>query len=940
MKWFNKTWIFLSFVTLGLSHLDAKSLEFLLDHTTQENFNVEASIREQNQENLLDASSIYCQQLKIENLGDQPLQNCLPFVNQAPTLTLEQLAAQVAEEKYPLMALYHLWNQAVVKQEMEDNLDCHPLDLLNLKGFCPSSTFDMQFVKLCQALGVETRLVNGRGQAFFDFCCRDEEWNFLDVHHQHVYLGLDNQTLVSSDAVMDDPFLALRTKHQRRDQFLDFKQAWQQLARLEILEPCSAETITLPLKDLETRPQGFTLYPQETLLFETPAVCEELAGYERHVQHTLNLAARATTQSWTYSSPFPIQKIENRSTSILQLLDQDTDLQPGELLTLTEPVFQLNLNFVNQPEGQLIVSGTYAWSLFPTLKQGENHLNLGSEVNPSIVRLCFEVNETLEESEPLPTVRLVNSQLEFDYCSPQFAFGYAPRIPETIWWQISHEADFALVPANFDQIESATDYITLPAISETFLNPDETYYFRVKGNYQGQWSEWSEVYPFVVHKPRALENVEFDQLSDNCYELNWERWAEDTDSPVEYLVFGSNSFDFIPSIYSDKQINAMMDGVVVEEETNDNLVALTTASKLRVKGTLAYYRIIARQRGQLSNPSPLIHVYDSDLVQPRNVLQVVKDEYQRQIAKRTLFPASFPWSEVALPHAVLPPDYSNNMITVQSLLRSARQLDKKKYEYVSPQVSEEIWEAVRPYLLPSNHPAWPKLNRIFCACRVIQTPEAFRDAGFKRWNPGRWSRVLASSHPELKEYFIKAYADTELGIMYDWKKWIHRIEGAKTIQECINRNNLQKNFKVPRKYIYPLPAEPSPPNSSRYLRKNFILVADNMRIQEHSKNEKMYKKDMSQQMMEGLYIVLQECGLYDSVYCFNIPFCKDGRIAVIDTEYHHKWPVPFERLTHCFSKDMRNYWQKITFNGGRIPNGENQPNPPRQDRRDVQQMNK
>jgi hypothetical protein len=532
-------------------------------------------------------------------------------------------------------------------------------------------------------------------------------------------------------------------------------------------------------------------------------------------------------------------------------------------------------------------------------------------------------------------MKVLNEQEAFDYCAPHFTLGHAEQEPESMWWQISSDSSFQLVAPNFDQIEAFASSVALSPIHETFLNAGETYYFRVKGSLNGQWGEWSPPYAFVCHKPLALEYIEVEQVDPTCYELNWERWAEDApeNDPIEYLIFGSNALDFIPSVYCDKQVNAFVDGEVVEEEVNDNLIAITTQSKAYVKGGLAYYRIIARKRGQLSVPSSLIHVYDPDLVQPRSVLQIVETDRQ-VLAKRTLFPPAYPWAETALPRAALPPTYKSGLIQLQALLRSATQLERQ-HNYEFPKVDESIWEQVRPYLLPANHPAWPKLNRIFCKVRATQTPEDFKKAGFKRWRPGRWSRVMASSHPEIKEYFVKAYSDLELGIIYDWKKWIHRIEGAKTIRATIKRNNLQEHFKVPHKWLYPLPAHPSPPKNSHYLRKNFILIAENMRIQPHEKNDKMYKHNMTRQLLDGIYIILQEAGLYDSVYNFNIPFCKDGRIAIIDTEYHHKWPVPFERLSKCYSKEMRAYWEKITYKGGRIPDGVNQPNPPRQDRRDI-----
>lgn len=55
---------------------------------------------------------------------------------------------------------------------------------------------------------------------------------------------------------------------------------------------------------------------------------------------------------------------------------------------------------------------------------------------------------------------------------------------------------------------------------------------------------------------------------------------------------------------------------------------------------------------------------------------------------------------------------------------------------------------------------------------------------------------------------------------------------------------------------------------------------------------------------------------------------------VIDTEYHHKWPVPFQRLTRAFSSEMQDYWKKITRHGGDIPDGKTRPYCPRHDRAD------
>lgn len=908
MKLIFKTFAFLLLLTFALPGLDAKTLEFVLNHTTQKNVHI---------------SEHTPQQLKIENIGNQPIKNCFPYANQAPSTSLEALAFRLAGEKHPLLALYHLWNQSIVQDPEIGVTHCHPLDLLNFKGACSPEDFNFQFVKLCNALGIETRLVNIKGKTLYDFCL-DDEWHLLDLSHNQIYLSLDNEKVVSSETLMDDPFLALRTKHSRQAQGVNFKENWKQLAHFEILEPSSAIPVMLAIETLQERSVGINLYPSETLEFTTQP---EWAKYQCLIAYHVNLEQRSDSLCWDYHSPFPIQKIVNESSVTLRLMSQELELLPGESWSCDhQENFHLSLAFTAPPKGHLLISGICAYTLFPCLKEGQNQIYLGSEENPSNVRFCYTFDENLEKTK----LQVLNQHTIFDYRTPTFELENLSHPCEKIVWQISADSNFKLVPPNFEQMEIWTSQVTLPLISETFLNPGETYYFRVKGFCQGEWGAWSVPYAFVVNKPLAVEEVEFDRIDDNHYELNWERRAEITEEPIEYLVFGSNALDFVPSIYCDKQVNAVVNGEVTEEEVNDNLVAITTDLKIKVSGDLAYYRIIAKQHGQLSVPSTLIHVYDQNLIQPRTILQVIDSEHEI-LTKRVLFPAHYEGEEIALPHFSHPFSQKNSLIKIQALLRAATSI--ASYEY--PDVTEEIWEEVRPYLLPANHPAWPMLHRVFCKSRATQNPDMFKKAGFKRWRPGRWSRVSASSHPEFNAYFIKAYCDCELGILYDWKKWIHRIEGAKFIRECIKNNQLQQDFKVPKKWIYPLPKNPAPPKNSHHIRKNFILVCENMRIQEHDQNEKMYKKKMTRKILDGVYIILQSCGLCDSVYCFNIPFCKDGRIAVIDTEYHHKWPVPFPKLSKCFSKDMRAYWDKITYKGGRIPNGINQYNPPRNDRRDI-----
>lgn len=925
MNWINQLSIVLCTIVFGLTNLSADSLELTFDHTTQ------AICDTQN-------SSPSCHSLTIENTGDHPIDHVLPYVNTQSYATIEGLKADLEKEKYPLLALYKRWEKSLIKDDSFLTDSCHPLDLLNFIGRCSKEVFKKGFIRLCHLLGIDIRQASIHGDLFYDFFVSDD-WSFLDVNQQQFYLNLDNQTLVSSEEVMDDPFLALRTKHHRLSKQVDFKKGWQQLARFEIAEPTAPEPVPMiqevPLSSMH--PQAFELYPSETLFFCSSSVCSDLQTHQRRVEHVIELEQRKVGLSWNYGSPFPLHKIENKSSATLQLVDQKVSLEPGQSYLFDhQDTFCINVRFGEQPQGKLVITGTFSWALFPVLTQGQNNLCLGGEENPTTIQWLFDVEEVRKEQKRSP-LQILNTTDEFDHCSPYFILGSTSLEPiEEIGWQISSTSDFQLIPSNFDQVEPFTSTLTVPLISETFLNANETYYFRAKAKHEGEWGDWSVPYSFIVRKPLPVEEAEFDKIGEGCYEISWGRFIQESDPSIEYLIFGSNSLDFIPSIYCDKQVNATMNGKVTEEETNDNLIAMTQETRLQVTGELAYYRIIARQKGQLSVPSSLVHVYDTYLFQPRNVLQVVKED-NNNATKRVLIPSSYSWSGTALPSIDIPsiPVYEEQINHLSFLLREAISLSTTRPHYeLHSSVTNEAWQAVRPYLLPENHPAKPKLDRLFSKKRISLNPGTLQRAGFPRWQPGRYSRVTASSHPELKDYFLKIYCDNEVGIKYDWKRWVQRCEGAEMIRDCIHRHHYQKIYSVPDKWIYPLPPQPSPPNEARYLRKNFVLVTDNMNVLPHKENKKAYRTKMDRNRLDALYTIFQECGLYDSVYPFNCPFCKDGKIAIIDTEYHHKWPVPFYKLRDHFAKELRSYWERITFRGGAIPDGVTRPHLPRQDRRD------
>src|SRR5205085_2684107 len=67
--------------------------------------------------------------------------------------------------------------------------------------------------------------------------------------------------------------------------------------------------------------------------------------------------------------------------------------------------------------------------------------------------------------------------------------------------------------------------------------------------------------------------------------------------------------------------------------------------------------------------------------------------------------------------------------------------------------------------------------------------------------------------------------------------------------------------------------------------KRYILVVEDMHLLSSSENADAYVLDMNKAKLNALYIMLTENLLIDSIFIDNIPFCKDGKIAFIDTEH-------------------------------------------------------
>lgn len=240
---------------------------------------------------------------------------------------------------------------------------------------------------------------------------------------------------------------------------------------------------------------------------------------------------------------------------------------------------------------------------------------------------------------------------------------------------------------------------------------------------------------------------------------------------------------------------------------------------------------------------------------------------------------------------------------------SASKADYKELKE-NPYVSSDERHAVKEGLMPREHPIRPILDALFSDTRVTATKGSLKKAGFRILKSQPRSFILVVKHPSLPGYLIKLHLDSEIRLKRGhpgWYWFAKRVYGAKQIARCIKKNHL-RHFKVPGKWLYPLPVYPlHQPGSDR---KNVILVVEDMRLLPKEENVNAWKTLITPKHLDELYIILKKCG-GSSLRPSNIPFSRDGKIAFIDTEYPDTKPRYNEIRPHL-SRPMQAYWDKLT----------------------------
>jgi hypothetical protein len=720
------------------------------------------------------------------------------------------------------------------------------------------------------ALHIPTRNVPAHGLNLHEYFF-DNHWHLIDNRQNLVYVALDNHTIAGYEDVADDPFLALRTKTTGLENSYSFEKASSDFAFLDLfpkefngLEPNDEEL------QLHWNDRNFALYPREDLIFSADGTLTQ----------TIVLKERTSTPGMiTFASGYPIKSLINNSPAAITLEDQNLLLEPGETYDFTDPSYSVKVNIVD-PSGELLAITQAPQA--SSWKIGTNLLDIGAEEIQGKIELTLHY--TLESSQKTESfVSITNKNHYFDHETPYFELISKSQTPEKIWWQISSDQNFEFLIPNFQAIQEFRTVVNLDNCTNTFFNPREVYYARVKALQKGQWSEWSPVFEFSVNKPLQIKDPVFKKIGEKQYQISWVPQDADT----HYYIFASNAFDFMPSIYLE------------ENDQKPNLVAVTDEGSLKVGTDYAFYRIVAEKQGQYSVPSPIVHVYDYGLNIPRSVKQAILTAHNTYQVETIPFPEAYPDL------------VQDDVYKLRSWPLSLEDL-LKEYYTMHAQVEPVVWLYLRPFFLPNNHPIKNKLDRLF-STRVTQNTETLRKAGFTKPTPMKFSKTIVTRNKNIPGYMFKFFSDDQKGLS-DWQNCFNRVSGSIYIQEALNRYNINHLFVVPTKWIYPLPGDPSPPGHLE--RKNFIVVETELDIYESKENNKMWKSPViNRNNLIWVYQLLQELGLSDSPYSFNMPITKDNRIAFVDTEHHHEWPVPLFKLSAFLKSDMAAYWKQLCEKG-------------------------
>lgn len=229
----------------------------------------------------------------------------------------------------------------------------------------------------------------------------------------------------------------------------------------------------------------------------------------------------------------------------------------------------------------------------------------------------------------------------------------------------------------------------------------------------------------------------------------------------------------------------------------------------------------------------------------------------------------------------------------------------------SPYFNSLMRKAMRPHLLPLDHPAKHFLDSLFASGNIIEDDLAFASAGFNTISVNTSSFIHVARHPELPGYVFKVYLNNMLNTRNKrpvWRALTDRCEGAENISNLIKEKKL-RFFSVPKKWLYVVPTETLNRLKPGIKRQIVLLVATDMHPFSQKASLRAWHTRTTKAHFKELYCILNH-GYASTYLSRNIPYTRSGKFTCLDTEFP-KRINDFDQVGQHVTKKMYRYWQKL-----------------------------
>jgi len=550
------------------------------------------------------------ERMAVRNAGDTGIRNPKLTINGQDYLTVNSvLGALGLEPPVSLESIFSAWKERRVHATSGMKENGRAIDVLRAFGVTLCGDDSKALADIITGLGGTARPMRLVGHVAYEYSLGGET-AVVDGDQNIFYTRLDNTTPASEDDIRQDPLLALRARVFGRQMPYQLSASWMNTSRFDQLdktlqEPRKARTKSsevdwelLPGESIEFDPTSDALpdvYATAPDMAKNPILREAVIAVKVH----LDLATRKHRGDRTISLPFPA----------VSWLDANSAAQP---LIPNDGKLAYEVALADSMPDRLVVICQAAKAMFPGLPLTTNDVEFSSVTANGKLSLEWKLNPSAPALQPVP--------------APAFKFGdHLPLgVPvvsveehgaDAVWWQVSDDSGFARVLGNFDVVQKPLDVIRIASpIETTFFTRGRKFFFRIKQQIDGVWSEWSAPVAFKVNGPAAPTGASATATDGKCV-VTW------TPSNDEVWIFGSNRMDFVPEIFSSIEPTRLKNNVISASIENKNLLLKTpgTAGRAEVPA-FAFYRLIAHQGGMLSVPSALVRTQPPDDL-PGSILQ-------------------------------------------------------------------------------------------------------------------------------------------------------------------------------------------------------------------------------------------------------------------------------------------------------------------------------